>query len=235
MQIYYDLHIHTALSPCAERDMTPNNIVNMAVLKGLDVIAATDHNSSKNCRAVTETAKSNGLLVIPGMELCTAEEIHVLCLFPDINAAEAFDRIVTESMPHIKNRPEIFGEQLLLDSYDAIVGHEDMLLTNDSALSLGEAQKTALKLGGVCVPAHIDRLSHSIISSLGTVPPEYGFKTVEVSKYGNDSDFNYGMKILKNSDAHSLGDINEREHFLEATELTAKGVITFLGGVSSCP
>ena len=228
MRIYYDLHIHTALSPCAGNDMTPNDIVNMAVLKGLDVIAVTDHNSSKNCRAVMDAAKSSNLLVIPGMELCTAEGIHVLCLLPDIDAAEKFDRTVLEGMPQIKNRLEIFGEQMILDSRDNVIGQEEILLSNDSALSLGEAQKIVLEPSGVCVPAHIDRPSHSIISALGTIPPEYGFKAVEVSKYGNDRDFDYGMRILKNSDAHSLGDINEREHFLEVTELTAKNVIKCL-------
>ena len=102
MILYYDLHIHTALSPCADNDMTPNNIVNMALLKGLDVIAVTDHNSAENARAVIKAGEKAGLTVIAGMEIETSEEVHVLSLFPSADAAEEVQRQVYRSLPDAK-------------------------------------------------------------------------------------------------------------------------------------
>ena len=99
MKCYYDFHIHTALSPCGDDDMTPNNIVNMAVLKGLDAIAITDHNTAKNVPACVECAKDKPLVVIPGMEIETAEEIHMLALFDNTDALMRLDKIVSENSP----------------------------------------------------------------------------------------------------------------------------------------
>ena len=119
---HYDLHIHSCLSPCGDNDMTPNNLVQMALLSGCDVIALTDHNTCRNAPAAMEAGARNGLLVIPGMELCTAEEAHVVCLFETLEGALEFDHYIYENMPHVKNRPEIFGEQRLLDGEDGPVG-----------------------------------------------------------------------------------------------------------------
>ena len=124
MKLSYDLHIHSCLSPCGDNDMTPNNIVNMAILNGLVVIALTDHNSCKNCPAFLEAAQRSGILAIPGMELCTSEEIHVVCLFPELRQAMAFDREVYQYVPPIQNDPRIFGEQLILDGEDRQIGQE---------------------------------------------------------------------------------------------------------------
>ena len=118
---YYDLHIHSCLSPCADNDMTPNNIAGMAVIKGLNILALTDHNSAKNCPAFFEACKSQGIIPIAGMELSTAEDIHLVCLFEDLNDAMRFDAEIEKHLIPIKNRPEIFGEQLILDGEDEIV------------------------------------------------------------------------------------------------------------------
>ena len=112
MSLYYDFHIHTALSPCGDDDMTPNNIINMAALKGLDAIAITDHNCALNVRACCECGKAAGLIVVPGMEVETSEEVHVVCLFDDVDKAEKFGEYVSGHIPPIKNRIDIFGEQL---------------------------------------------------------------------------------------------------------------------------
>ena len=123
MKYYYDLHIHSALSPCGDEDMTPNNIVNMSLLNGLDIIALSDHNTCKNVRAVSEVARRAGILFIPAMELETAEEIHVLCLFPSVDAAELFEReIVSPALPDIANNESIFGRQQILDENDNETG-----------------------------------------------------------------------------------------------------------------
>lgn len=97
-ELSYDLHIHSCLSPCGDDDMTPGNIVGMAAIKGLDVIAVTDHNSCRNCPAVLKLAEQYGVLAIPGMELTTAEEVHAVCLFSELSAAMEFDRFVYEKL-----------------------------------------------------------------------------------------------------------------------------------------
>ena len=113
---YCDLHIHSCLSPCGDMDMTPVNIVNMARLNGLDIIALTDHNTVKNCPAAIACGKEAGLLVLPGMELTTEEEAHVLCLFAEMEGAEAFEHEVDKRRVYIENRAEIFGRQVVMDA-----------------------------------------------------------------------------------------------------------------------
>ena len=125
---YYDFHIHSCLSPCADDDMTPNNIAGTAVLAGLEAVALTDHNSSKNCPAFFEAAKKYGLIPIAGMELTTAEDIHIVCLFPELDGAMKFDAYVSKHRMKIPNRTDIFGEQLIMNGEDEIIGREDYFL-----------------------------------------------------------------------------------------------------------
>ena len=123
-KVTYDLHTHSALSPCGDNDMTVNNMVNMAVLNGIRYLAVTDHNSCKNCPAAMKVAEALPITVIPGMELCTSEEVHVVCLFPTLESAMDFDKVVHDALPPIQNRPEIFGEQRVLNELDEPVGAE---------------------------------------------------------------------------------------------------------------
>ena len=216
MRIYYDLHIHSALSPCADEDMTPNNIVNMSLLKGLDVIAVSDHNSCGNVRAVTEAAAGR-LLVIPAMEIETAEEVHVVCYFPSVERAEQMWEILRKNGLPVKNRPEIFGRQLYMDAEDRILGEEEYLLVSAVQLSIDEVFFKVRELGGVPVPAHIDRSSCSVVSNLGFIPPELKAETVEITAGNLDTwRRNYeNFHIITNSDAHYLGDISEPMHYIE--------------------
>ena len=216
--LYYDLHIHSCLSPCADSDMTPNNIVNMAKLIGLDVIALTDHNSCKNCQATMEIGSCLGMLVVPGMELCTLEEIHLICLFPDLKSALAFDEMIYEKIPKIKNRADIFGEQLMMDQDDIVTGQEELLLINGVDIGLETACELVRELGGAVFPAHIDRTSNSIIATMGELPPECNFTSIEISKTGDLMELEkshpdiINMRKLINSDAHYLADISEKEN-----------------------
>lgn len=226
MKLYYDLHIHTGLSPCGDSDMSPNNIVNMALLKELDCIAITDHNACGNVRAVMEAAAGTELLVIPGMEVETAEEIHVLCLFPHLESATAVWEAVDKSLPGIRNKEEIFGRQLFFDSADNVTGSCDKLLVTATGLSLYELFPLVEGAGGVAIPAHIDRSSYSIVSSLGSIPPDLDIGLVEFSKTADpeafiheyEASFPQRLAYLQNSDAHYLGDISERERYLEFEE-----------------
>ena len=163
MKIYADLHLHSCLSPCGDNDMTPYNLVNMAKLLGFDMIALTDHNSCRNCKSAVAVGKEIGLTVVPGMELCTAEEIHCVCLLPDLDAADAFSQHIHGTMPPVKNQPEIFGEQRVMDTGDGILDTEPLLLTTASSVSIDDLVPLVRSFGGACFPAHLDRASYSIL------------------------------------------------------------------------
>lgn len=229
MRAYYDLHIHSALSPCGDEDMTPNNIVNMALLKGLDIIAVTDHNACGNVKAVMEVA-GDRLLVIPGMEIETAEEVHVLGYFPTLEQAREMEALLRKSTPPMPNRPEIFGRQLYLDAEDEIVGEEPQLLVTAGGMSIEEVFDAVRKLGGVPVPAHIDRSSYSVLSNLGFLAPELGATAVEITA-ANRGDWEraYGDYIcLTSSDAHYLGDLSEPLWSIDIIDKTADEILGIL-------
>ena len=239
MRLFYDLHIHTALSPCGDNDMTPCNIVGMAVLAGLQLIAVTDHNACGNAGAVMEAAKGTGLLVLPGMELCTAEEAHVVCLFPSLEAALAFEGAVAPTRPPVKNKPEVFGEQLLLDAHDNIVGREEVLLTTASGISVDNAAALARSFGGTAFPAHIDRPAYSVTAALGDLPP-LGFAAAEITAAGDPAALRRQYReledkiLLLDSDAHYLHQIPDPGPWLELPETSPEAVIAALNGAAPC-
>ncbi len=233
MRVYYDLHIHSALSPCGDEDMTPLNIVGMAKLIGLDVIAVTDHNSVGNCRAVIEAGKDCDLLVIPGMELETSEEVHIVMLFRSIEGAEACGREVKERLLKIDNDEEIYGEQLYLDCNDTVVGKESNLLVTATNIGVYEVVELAKKYGGIAIPAHIDRTSHGILQMLGDIDEYMNFTAVEITPNASDefveSWRRRGYEIVRNSDAHYLHNLNEKTvNFLEVENLCVDAVIDAL-------
>lgn len=222
----YDLHIHSCLSPCGDDAMTPPNIVNMAYIKGLDIIAITDHNSAGNARAAMTAARELPLTVIAGMELTTAEEIHVICLFPDADSAERAGEELYALLPKVENRPEFFGRQLLMDEEENVREEVSRLLSNAVSLSYDGVREFAAQFGGFCYPAHIDRDANSVLSNFGMLPEEPSFSTLEVyrpERFFSDAEnafYKERFHVLTSSDAHQLGDISEREHFLELEAAT---------------
>ncbi len=218
---YYDLHIHSCLSPCADDDMTPNNIAGMAVLKGLNILALTDHNSCKNCPAFFEACRSQGIVPIAGMELSTAEDVHLVCLFEELDSAMAFDREIEGHIMNIKNRPEIFGNQLVLNGDDEQIDTVDKLLISATDLEMSEAVRLAKSFGAHVHPAHVDRESNGIVAILGDIPEDYGFSAVEFNDAENIPKIKQSSSVAKDatlvvsSDAHYLWDINEAENFFE--------------------
>jgi len=224
-----DLHIHSCLSPCAGSDMTPNNIVNMAALKGLELIAVCDHNCARNLPAVQAAADARGLLLLPGLEVETREEVHMLALFAALSSAMAFGEWVYAHLPPLPNRPDLFGEQLVLDENDDPIAAEPRLLIQSTALSIDEAAAACRRMGGVPVPAHINRTSNSLLANLGFIPPGPAFTALEVSANLPISGVNLSRyHVLCNSDAHTLGDISEPIHFVPAYERSAAGVLAYL-------
>ncbi len=217
---YYDLHIHSCLSPCGDADNTPNNIAGMASLCGLNIVALTDHNTTANCPAFFEAAKRYGIIPIAGMELTTSEDIHVVCLFESLENAMAFNDKISEFKIPILNRPHIFGDQLILDGQDNIVGEEKNLLINATLISVNEVPELVSEFGGICYPAHIDRQSNGIISILGTFPCSPKFKCFELHDKDNHDEYvqKYGLHnkvMIVSSDAHNLTDMRDKENYFE--------------------
>jgi len=234
-KVYYDLHIHTALSPCADDDMTPNDIVGMAQINNLDLIAITDHNSIENAHAVIKAAQGKNITVIPGIEVSTSEEVHVLCLFSTIEKARSFDEQLRPLRSKIENRKDIFGNQLMYDENDELTGEVSDLLIAPSEISFDALHSLTNRHGGAFIPAHIDRDSFSVLSNLGFLPPHINIKTLEVSQNGVKKGFveqnreKYtNNQIIFSSDAHRLWEINERMNYITLPELGAEAVIDFL-------
>lgn len=220
MRYTYDLHNHSCLSPCADNDSTPNNIAGMAYLSGIKIVALTDHNSAKNCPAFFEAAKRYGIIPVAGMELTTSEDIHLVCLFEKLDSALNFDRYLQERRVLIKNRTDIFGEQLILDGNDEVIGSEENLLSNATQISLDEAPELIKSFGGICYPAHIDRDANGIIAILGTLPPTPTFTCVEMRDSEKIPEYKEKFSlsdklIIVSSDSHYLTDINETNNFFE--------------------
>lgn len=192
----------------------------MATLCGLNVIALTDHNTSKNCPAFFKAAKKYGIIPIAGMELTTSEDIHVVCLFEELEDAMRFDEYVTSNRMLIKNRKEIFGEQLILDENDERIGEIEHLLTNASSISITDVKDIVTDFGGVCYPAHVDRDANGVIAILGTLPTDCGFSYYELRDKENVRDYSekYGIvedRFLISSDAHYLTSMRDKENYFD--------------------
>ncbi len=211
----YDLHVHSCLSPCADDDMTPGNIAGMAQINGLGIVALTDHNSCKNCPAFFAHAKRCGIIPIAGMEITTSEDIHLICLFEELECAMQFDAAVYERLIKVRNKPKIFGRQLVMDENDEIRAEEEMLLINATTIDLDDAFRLCCEMGGVCYPAHVDRQSNGIIAVLGDIPPEVPFTAFELNDGSALSEYREKYPALRDksfvvsSDAHNLWSISE--------------------------
>ena len=209
-----DLHIHSALSPCADNENTPNNIVGMALVNGLDIIALTDHNTTANCRATMEVGRQQGVIVIPGMELTTAEEIHVVCLFPDCDLAESFGAEIEKRLMKITNRTELFGNQFIMDETDNVVGEYPWFLSNATSVSFDEVPGLVSEFNGICMPAHIDRHSNGVLAVLGELRDDMGYELGEISRHATKADYGKRfpfLKLFRDSDAHFLWDMAEAD------------------------
>jgi PHP family Zn ribbon phosphoesterase len=177
-----DLHIHSCLSPCASLDMSPLAIVGRAMEVGLNCLALTDHNSAGNCAAMASICAREGILFFPGLEVTTAEEAHVLCLFGDTAAADEFGRTVYDALPHIRNIPEKTGDQVLVNEADEVEGFEERYLGMATTLTVDALRERAFSMGALVIAAHVDKPCFSVISQLGFLSGD--FSAVELSRAG---------------------------------------------------
>lgn len=194
--------------------MTPCNIAGMAHLNELGIVALTDHNSVDNCPAFFAACEEYGIVPIAGMELTTAEDIHLLCIFETLDEAMTFGAAVKEHRMKIKNRVEIFGEQPIMNEQDEKIGEDPYFLPAATDLDLSSAAELVHSFNGVCWPAHIDRDANGLLAVLGAFPPEPEFRIAELRDRENVG-LAEGRTVVVCSDAHRLWEIGEAGGTLE--------------------
>ena len=213
-----DLHIHTCLSPCGDLTMDPPRVVAEALACGLDLVAICDHNTTGNCGAVISAARGTGLVVLPGCEICTSEEIHLLALFGDLATARAA-QCYLDSHLEGENNPDVFGYQIEADARGDFTGECTRFLLGALDQGVTEVVQTVKALGGLVLCAHIDRPSFSVISQLGFMPPDLFPDGVEITlpglKEGRMKDQAAGYPVVTSSDAHFPRDVGRWATFFE--------------------
>lgn len=209
-----DLHIHTVLSPCAELDMGPVNIVRAARRLGTGIIAIADHHSTANVPAVMEYAGGGPPLVIPGIEVQTREEVHLLCLFSGLPAADDFAALIREHLPPVRNRPDLFGEQVVVNAAEEILYFEEMLLAGSVEMTAEDVAREVIARDGLLIPSHVDRPSYSLLANLGFLPPGLAVHALEIARpelMGKLWDAHPGLRempFITSSDAHFLSQMD---------------------------
>ncbi len=215
--------------------MIPPLIVQKALERGINLIAITDHNASENASAVIKAAEGKGLAVLPGMELQTEEEVHVLCLFDTVEQLKALQTLVDQTLPDFPNNVEFFGEQFVVDKTGEFLGREERLLINSIRLSIEEVYRAVKRLDGLFIPAHVERQAFGLIYHLGFVPPELEVDALEISRHSTPAEAVEkfpqiaGYPLIQSGDVHFLDDFLGVNQFMiekptiQELELALKG------------
>jgi 3',5'-nucleoside bisphosphate phosphatase len=203
-----DLHIHSVLSPCGDLEMSPRNIVAQAQAREIDIIAITDHNSTKHGPVVRRMAEPLGITVLFGAEVTTKEEVHCLCLFDEEEQRVAFQGFIDKNLPNYPNDPKRFGHQVVVNEKDEILEEIEPLLISALRANVEQVEREVHTLGGLFIPAHVDRPMFSLISQLGFIPSDLKFDALEIFRNTNPIDFKSKHSylgdpvLIKNSDSH---------------------------------
>lgn len=224
-QFVGDLHIHTCLSPCGDKDMVPTRIIKEAINKGLNIIGITDHNSTENVLAVKNKGAKYGIEVFGGIEITSKEEVHILAFFDNESQLVKIQEIIYENLSDEENDEELFGEQLIIDDNDGIIGKNKRLLIGATELKIEKIVDVIHNLDGLAIASHIDREAFSIIGQLGFIPDGLKLDAVEVSPKFKLSTFNFQLSTLpvaSFSDAHRLTDIGSAKTIFILQEPTVK-------------
>jgi len=207
-----DFHIHTCLSPCTELSMSPKGILTAAKQKGIDILGICDHNSSENSLAIMNAAQKMPIHILPGMEVTSEEEVHVLALFDDIGNALKLQEQVYQNLPG-KNDEETFGMQVLVNEKEEVLGFNDKLLIGATTIPLDEVLRLIHSFEGLAIASHINRESYSIIGQLGFIPDNLGLDALEISPSITLEEakkkYPYDYPITCSSDAHYPDDIGK--------------------------
>jgi PHP family Zn ribbon phosphoesterase len=230
-----DIHIHSCLSPCGDWNMSPKRIIEKSSEVGLDLIAICDHNAVENAEVAIAEGKKKGVHVLPGLEICSKEEVHILALFDGMGPALEMQRHVYSNLPG-KNNPEVFGFQVVANERDEVLGENPRLLIGATLLGLhGIVEKTHV-LGGLCLCCHVDRPAYGIINQLGFIPPDLAIDGVEVSHRVKLADARKAvpgiaeLPCITTSDAHFLDDIGKVWTVFELAEPTLAEIRLALSG-----
>ncbi|MCI2425462.1 PHP domain-containing protein [Candidatus Acetothermia bacterium] len=230
-----DLHIHTVLSPCAEVEMIPPLIIRRARELGLGLIGITDHNSAENVAAVIEAAQGSGITVLPGIEVQTREEVHVVTLFDTAQQALVWQMEVFNHLPNLKNNEDHFGAQFVVDASGEYIRRNERLLATSTDMSLEMVVAMVQDLGGLALPAHVDRPSFSLLANLGFVPPDLDLPAVEILCSSQESEVRQrfpqirGFTMVSSGDAHRLSEMVARTIFKIAAPTVAELVLAMRG------
>lgn len=213
-----DFHIHSCLSPCGDLSMSPSVIVDYLKQRNVKLAALTDHNSSLNCKAFAECCVKNDIIPLFGMELQTQEEIHLLCLFDNLEISEKFSNEIYDLLPSIPNNPEKMGDQVYVDSEENILGEVEKYLVTSADLSIDDAVEFVHKLGGIAIPAHADRSAFSLTSQFGMIT-DGNWDAVELVNLQNAPEhIKSTYPLTSSSDAHYIEHIARRTFNLEVQE-----------------
>lgn len=215
-----DLHVHTTLSPCAEVEMIPPLIVQTALEQQIDLIAITDHNASANVSAVQKAARGSGLTVLPGMEVQSREDVHLLTLFDNLDALEVWQVEVDEALPSKPNRPDFFGEQFVVDETGEFVRSEARLLAAATRLSIDEIFERVPRLGGIVIPAHIERTTYGLLPTLGLISEKWQVLALEISRHITPEKAALDFPAVENYALIQSGDVHHLADFLGTTVFT---------------
>ncbi len=214
-----EFHVHTVLSPCAEVEMIPPLIIAEALEKGINLLAITDHNASANIEAVMLAGRLVDITVLPGMEVQTREEVHMLCLFDTLKQISAWQKIVDEHLPNLQNDAEHFGSQFVVDQTGDFIREEPRLLLCSTTLSVNQAVQEVHELGGLAIPAHVNRKAFGLIENLGFIPQDIPFDAIEISRHTTPEDFLAGQRFPVNLPIIQSGDVHRLDEFMGKIEL----------------
>lgn len=215
-----DLHVHTVLSPCAEVEMIPPLIVQTALEQQIDIIAITDHNASANVRAVQKAAEGTGLTVLPGMEVQSREDVHLLTLFEKIETLETWQAEVDKALPNLLNDPDYFGEQFVVDETGELIRGEPRLLLTATQFSIDEIFERVDALGGLVIPAHVERTSFGLLPSLGLISDDWHVPALEISRHTSPEKAAVTFPAVGKYPLIQSGDVHRLDEFIGTTVFT---------------
>ncbi|MBI3150721.1 MAG: PHP domain-containing protein [Chloroflexi bacterium] len=215
-----DLHVHTVLSPCAEVEMIPPLIVREALERQIDIIAITDHNASANVLAVQKAALGHPLKVLGGMEVQSREEVHLLCLFENLETLVTWQSAVDESLPDMQNNADLFGEQFVVDENGEFIRTEPRMRITSTCFSIDEIFEQANALGGLVIPAHVDRSSNGLFPTLGLLADQWPILALEISRHLTPEKAVNIFPTMRGIPLIQSGDVHQLDQFLGTTIFT---------------
>lgn len=233
MKVSVDLHIHTVLSGCCFDDNTVNNLVNMCQLLEKDFIAFADHNSMANCAVGAKLAQRTNMIFVPAMEVTSAEDIHCLCLFRELKNGLILAEEIEQNLPKLPLDTRFYSSQKVLNELDETVREIPHFLNMACHLDVYSLKERVEELGGIMIPAHVDRDANSMIATLGEMPVDLPFTAVELSSRADDAtteEFSAKYRILKSSDAHTLEKLCTFNFYLELKEKSIDALFAYLQG-----